>query len=82
MVSEQLPSQAAISVLAEKYAGEFSQKNRLACLQLYANPSGADATSHVIKSPRPLGEPVGRGEALIHALRWCKAPRSGAAHGF
>lgn len=42
MVSEQLPSEAAISVSAEKYAGEFSQ-NRLTCLQLYVNPSRADA---------------------------------------
>lgn len=82
MVSEQLPSEAAISGLAEKYAGEFSQRNRLACPQLYANPSRADAISRVIKSPRPPGEPVGRGDALTHVLCWCKAPRSRAAHGF
>lgn len=51
MVSEQLPSVAAISVLAEEHAGEFSQRNTLPCPQLDTNPSHADAIPYYYKAP-------------------------------
>lgn len=64
MVSEQLPSKAAISVPAEEHAGEFSQRNTLATAGRKSQPQ---MQSLIIKRPlSPAGQVAGRCWMLTH----------------
>lgn len=51
VVNEQSPGEAAISVQAEKQAGEFSQQNRQTFTQPYVNHNHTAALQNYQKAP-------------------------------